>query len=426
MEFIREKIKEKPISRRKILKSFGVAAVCGVIFGLMTCAVLLMFLPKFRSVLVKAGATETGTLTESDMSVLPGSEEVNESQTTGDSETEHLPGDTQIVIPDISLSINDYQKLQNELYQIGTTANKSIVTVTSVVNETDWMNNSYETEGQGSGVIISKDNNYLYILTERKVIADASRIRVAFIDNTSAEATVLKYDGNTGVVILTVENRLLEDSTKEEIAVAKLGNSFSVTNGTIVIALGSPLGTNYSILTGNITSTNNEIMTLDHNYAVFTTDIVASEKGSGILINTKGEVIGMVIQAFSGSQDMSTLTAISISEINGIIQRLVNGKDIPYVGLYVSTVTNQISHTYDIPKGVFIKEVLTDSPAMYAGLQSGDVITQINGEDIYEAGTYSTKIRMLIPGTTCEITVKRQNGNGYIEVKCEVEVGILK
>ena len=214
--------------------------------------------------------------------------------------------------------------------------------------------------------------------------------------------------------------------TKRAIAVAQLGSASEVSNGALVIALGSPVGTSYSILTGNITSVENEVVTKDRNYSVYTTDIVAGKDGSGVLINTKGEVIGIVIQAFSGSQDMSTLTAVALDEISGLIQNLRNGKDIPYVGLYLSTVTDDISEDYDIPKGVYIKEVVTDSPAMKAGLQNGDVITHINGDSILTDEIFSEKIAQLIPGTTCEISVKRQNGNEYYEVKCTVTIGVLE
>ncbi len=418
MDFVREQIKERPINRRKLIKKVGLAALCGVAFAVAACLVMLIFSPMIRAAII--GTEEENS--EEFGSSESGSEDKNSQQ---ESESEQT-GNTEVVIPDISLSISDYQQLQNELYQIGNEANKSIVTITTLVSETDWMNNAYETEGQGSGVIISDDENYLYILTEKRVVPDESRVSVTFIDETNAEASLIKYDGNTGIAVLAVEKRQLEATTKNAIMIAKVGNSLAVNNGTIVIALGSPLGTNYSILTGNITSIDNEVVTWDNNYSVFTTDIVASEKGSGVLINTKGEIVGMVIQAFSGTQDTTTLTAVSISEISGIIERLTDDKDIPHVGLYVSTVTNAISASYDIPKGVFIKDVLTDSPAMYAGLQSGDVITQMNGEDIYSDETYSSKINMLIPGTICEITVMRQNGSEYIEVKCEVEIGILE
>ena len=420
MEFIREKIKEKPISKKRVVKQLGIAALCGIVFAVTACLVLLLCMPMLQNALlagVPGNSQQESTGTEEDSN-----------QTQDESETDSELPSTQRpdIIPDVSLSLEDYQELQNKLYVIGNNANKSIVTVTTVMSETDWMDNSYEIEGQGSGMIVYADTNYYYVLTEKRVIQDATKVRVSFIDGMAADATLLKYDGNTGVTILAVEKRQVSEETAKEISVARFGNSYAVANGTIVIALGSPLGTNYSILTGNITSNSNEIMTLDKNYDVFTTDIVASEKGSGFLINTKGELVGMVIQSFSGSQEMNTLTAVSISDINAVIQRLVQGKDIPYVGLYVSTITKEISETHKLPIGVFIKEVKTDSPAMYAGLQSGDIITQINGEDIYSTATYSSKIQMLLPGTTCEVTVQRQNGDNYMEIKCEVQLGVLQ
>ena len=286
--------------------------------------------------------------------------------------------------------------------------------------------NPFEVEGQSSGLIVAEDDNYLYILTEKKVISDAGHIRVSFVDNTGAVATMLKYDGNTGLAVVTVEKSQLGVETKRNISVAQIGSSYEMANGSIVIALGSPLGTNYSILTGNITSIQNEIATQDKNYSVFTTDIVAGENASGVLVNTKGEVVGIVMQSFSGSQEVSTLTAVEVDELQEMIEILCDGKDVPYVGVYLSTVTEEISKDYDIPVGVYIKDVVTDSPAMYAGLQSGDVIVKINGKRVAADAVFSERINKLIPGTTCELTVKRQNGNAYYDVSCTVEIGVLK
>ena len=409
MEFVREKIKEKPISKRRLIMKICGAALCGIIFAAVVCLILAIALPMI---------TESGKKEPTEL--------VDETEfETGSQDTENQGG-ALVIPPDFNLAIQDYQTLQNELYRIGNMANKSIVTVTHMENETDWMTNDYETEGQGSGLIISEDGNYIYILTERKIIADAAHIRVLFIDGTGAEATLLKYDGNTGMAVLTVEKRLLKKDTQAAIEVARLGSESPIINGLLVIALGSPLGTNYSVLTGNITSVENEVATRDNNYSVFTTDIVASENGSGVLINTDGEVIGIVMQSFSGSQDISTLTAVDYREVARIIDNLKNRRDIPYVGVYISTVTDDISEDYDIPKGVFIREVAMDSPAMIAGLQSGDVITHINGEEVLTDEIFSDKISQLIPGTTCEISVKRQNGNEYYDVNCTVTIGVLQ
>lgn len=419
MDFIREKTKEKPINKRKLLLKLGSAALCGLVFSIVCMIVLMIFMPMIQSTVPpQTEGTEFGT-EYADTENMPATE------STEGTESSELQGI--VVPPDFSLSISDYQTLQNELYRVGNEVNKSIVTVSVMSGENnEWAENPFETGGQSSGVIVSEDDNYLYILTEKKVLSDAGHIRVSFLDNTGTEATLLKYDGNTGIAILTVEKRQLGRDTKSDIAVAVLGSSYEMTNGSIVIALGSPLGTNYSILTGNITSIQNEIATQDKNYSVFTTDIVASENGSGVLVNTKGEVIGIVMQSFSGSQDISTLTAVEVDELKDIIDILIDGKDVPYVGLYMSTVTEDISKDYEIPIGVYIKDVAADSPAMHAGLQSGDVIVEVNGEEVVTDSLYSDKISQLIPGTTCEITVKRQKGMEYYDVTCEVRIGILE
>lgn len=413
MSFIREHIKEKPINKKRIFINIGVAALCGLVFAIVVCVILVLFVPAFKEHIIAENES-------SQMKI--------QNQTEAQTETESTEEeDNEIVIPpNLNLSISDYQTLQDELYKIGNEVNKSIVAVTGVASDTEWLENAFETEGQGSGVIVAEDENYLYILTEKKIISEATRIRVSFVDGASADATLLKADENTDIAILTVAKRQLNSSTKKSIAIVTLGNSTEVTNGAIVIALGSPLGTNYSILTGNITSVQNEIVTQDKNYSVFTTDIVGSETGSGILINTKGEIVGVVMQSFSGSQDVGTLTAVAIDELREIIELLINGKDVPYVGLYISTVTEDISKNYEIPMGVYIKEIAAGSPAMHAGLQSGDVIVAINGEAVALDIEYSDKISQLIPGTSCEITVQRQSGDEYYEVTYEVEIGVLE
>lgn len=266
------------------------------------------------------------------------------------------------------------------------------MTVTGVKSDTDWFNNAYESKGQASGIIVADNGQELLILTERKVISDVEQVYVTFINDVSVEATMKKYDGNTGIAILSVPRSDVDEDTLDAIAVATLGNSLTTTQGMIAIAVGSPLGTNYSVLTGNITSTNNSISTVDHNYTVFTTDIVGSEGGSGAIINVEGEVIGLVMQDYSSAGDESTLTAISISELKSIIEMLSNNQDVPYIGLELSTVTNDIANEYDIPKGAYIKEVTMDSPAMAAGLQSGDVITKMDGEAIYNVDSYENKL----------------------------------
>ena len=226
--------------------------------------------------------------------------------------------------------------------------------------------------------------------------------------------------------MLSVPRSQVDEDTMNAISVAKLGNSLTTMQGTMVIAVGSPLGTNYSILTGNITSTNNVISTIDNNYTVFTTDIVGSSSGSGVIINVNGEVIGLVMQDYGNEEDQTTLTALSISELKQLIEKLSNNQDIPYIGLGLTTVSAATAKEYDIPKGAYIKEVKMDSPALAAGLQSGDVITEMGGEAVYTVDSYESKLLALEPGDEVEIVVQRQGAEKYEEITCTVQVGVLK
>lgn len=412
-EFIREQIKNKPVNRKKAAAKVGICAICGAVFALAAAVTFVLAEPVVRKILCPQEEAN------------PDSVNTYIADTEGVTELEQSDPDVTSQAQE-SLSIADYQTLQNQLYAIGSQANHSIVTVTSVVSNTDWFHNSYESEGQGSGVIIQENASEVLILTEQKVITDPSRITVTFIDGTTAGAVMKKYDGNTGIAVLSVARSDISDSTLDTISIAEFGNSNGVTKGSIVIALGSPLGTNYSILTGNVTSTDNEISTIDHNYSIFTTDIVASKSSSGILINVSGQIVGMVMQDYSNSSEENTLIAVSSTELKSMIDMLAEGKDIPYLGMTVTTVTEKIEKEYDIPEGVYIKEAMMDSPAMAAGLQSGDVITKINGEKAASDTAYSSQVMKLTPGDTIPVVVQRQGADGYSEITCEVEVGILE
>lgn len=429
--FIKEKIKDKPINRKQILQK-GMATIgYAVLFGIVSCLVFCALRPKAESWFAPQDDQWVGIPKDTL------ADEENPADTVADSEQE-TSADTQkpdkedkkqktvYITEKKDMTLDDYQVLQNELYQIGNEVNKSIVTVTGVKEGVDIFDSPYEATGQASGLIIGNSGKELLILTEYPVIEDVKSIRVTFINNDTQDAALKKYDGNTGIAVLGVPMEKVAKSTMDEIETAVLGNSLNLRQGKIVVALGSPLGTNYSILTGNITSVSNTITTEDRNYTVFTTNIVANAKGNGVLINTNGEVIGLFLKSSNFQKEQNTLTAVSISELKDIIELLSNGVNIPYIGIKGSTVTDAISEEYDIPKGVYIREAVVDSPAMTAGLQTGDVIVEMNKQKVLTMQDYQRALLKLKKGDEVKITANRQNAEGYKKFSCTVEVGVLR
>lgn len=419
--FIREKIKERPINKRRLFKH-GISTVFfAILFGLVACFVFTYMRPTMEAWLhPKSGSTIT----------IPEDRMEEETETTEEKNTESQ----EVTEPEVptekiikqEMELFDYQVLQNKVYDVGRGANRFIVTVTAVKSDTDWYNNPYESKGQSSGIIIGDNSQELFILTEKRVISEAQEISVTFINDVTVTASLKRYDGNTGLAVLAVNMTQISEPTKEAISYAILGNGLSVSQGNLVIAVGSPLGNNYSIATGNITSVGNTITTIDTIYSVFTTDIVGSSSSSGAILNLEGEIIGLVMQEYGSQGDENTLTAISISELKKLIEMLSNGRDIPYFGLKVCTVTDTIAEDYEIPQGVFIKEVMLDSPALEAGLQSGDVIVEIGGDAVLSIEAYEAKIYSLHPGDVIPVVVKRQNVNEYVTISCQVTAGQLK
>ena len=420
--FIKEKIKDKPINKRRLLIHAGFNLLCAVVFGVVACFVFVLLKPYLEEWLYPK---EESTIS------IPKDDAPQEGEEDGEEEEEEKKEpppqpESQTVVVQEELEIEDYQKLQDKLYNIGKQANKSVVTVTGVTSGMDWFNTPYENENRAAGVIIGNSGQELLILTEKKVIVDAQEINITFIDGTMASASLKKYDGNTGIAIISVPLEDIPEAVLGQMAVAPLGNSYVVSQGTTVLAIGSPLGANYSILCGTITSSKNEVSTIDKNYTIFTTDIVGSENGSGVLINLKGEIIGLVLQDYSSPNDRNTITALAVSELKQVIEDLSNGRDVPYVGLRVSTVTEEIAKEFSIPKGVYIKSVEMDSPAMAAGMQEADLISKINGEEVATVEQYNQKIYALSPEDTITITIKRQSGEAYVDLDCAVVVGVLK
>ncbi len=416
--FIKEKIKNKPINKRRLCLKILWVISCGILFGLMASLTFVVAKPKFE----KLTSPGPGTVT------LP-PDEVDEpgNQDEPDHTDPDNPSGQEPVYVKKELEVEDYQALQNKLYAIGKKGNRSVVTVAGVINNTDWFESAYESRIEASGIIIANNGQELLILTEKRVIANVAAINITFVNNDTVTGTLKKYDGNTGIAIISVKLSDISQETMGKIDVAKLGNSLTVNQGTVVIAIGSPLGYNYSIRPGTVTSAGNTVSTWDCNYTIFTTDITGSASGSGVLINLSGDVVGLVMQGYSSQGDQNTITALSISQLKGIIEDLSNGKAIPYLGMKVSTVTDEIAKDFGLPRGLYVKSVETavESPAMSAGIQEADIITEINGDEVLTVEQYTQKVHSLSPEQTVQIKVLRQSGEKYVPLECTAVVSVL-
>jgi len=418
-EFMRERIKQKPVNKKKLLRRTVITAVMAVVFGLVACLTFLILEPVISNRLYpeeepKEVAFPEETLTEEmkpeDMLV---NEEDVEAQTPEPVDLEMVDEQIKELLSqvDLEFSLEDYQTLYDKLRALAEDAGRAVVTVTGVTSDVDWFNNIYENVASASGVIVANNEKAILILVSADSLNGADSIEVTFCDQTQVEAELVQKDPNTGLAILSVPLLSISEETMDVIDIAELGSSNS-TNllGTPVIALGSPLGTDGSISYGMVTSTGTIIDLPDAAYKRITTDIYGSQNATGVLINLKGLVIGIIDNAHAGDDMVNLLTAYGITELKRTIEQMSNDKERAYLGIYGADVPKEAVEDMqvDTPAGVYIREIEIDSPAMAAGIQSGDVVTRIDNTDI---ATYNELLGILQsakPEDVLSMTLVRQ------------------
>jgi serine protease Do len=321
------------------------------------------------------------------------------------------------LLSQVTFSLEDYQTLYSELSKLVEDVNRAIVTVTGVTSDVDWFDNIYENMASASGVIVANNGKSILVLVSESALSGADNIVVTFCDQTQAEAEIVQRDETLGLAILSIPLLSLDEDTMDVIDIATLGSS-NANNllGTPVVALGSPLGTSGSSCYGVITSTGTTIDQVDSAYKLITTDIYGSRSATGVLVNLKGMVIGIIGGDSTGSDMPNLLTAYGISELKKTIEKMSNDQDRAYLGIHGTDVPPEAILEYDIPAGAYIKEIEMDSPAMTAGIQSGDVITKVNGMPITVYNELLNVLYNTSPGDDMTLTLVRQGREMNVEV----------
>ena len=158
----------------------------------------------------------------------------------------------------------------------------------------------------------------------------------------------------------------------------------------------------------------------DSRYKWMTTDIYGSADATGVLTDLKGQVIGIIDMSYSDSDTRNLIGALGITDLKKVIQRLSNDENIPYMGVHGADVTLEANEELGVPFGAYIMEIDMDSPAMDAGIQSGDVIVSM-GED--PIGTYQELVSYLMssePEQSVSVGLLRQGPEGYADMNLNV------
>lgn len=429
-EFLQEKIKERPINKRKLLQRTIITASLALLFGLVACLTFLLLEPVLNNWLYPEEEPIVVTFPQEKNEMLP-----EDMLTEGDEKVEQqveieeiAPSGESVALgqnpeqnhsqPEEEDWLANYEDMYQGVRELYEEIQTSMVTITSVKSDVDLFNNTYESEGNIAGVIIANNNRELLMLTKRSPLKDAESIRVTFCNGTSVNGHIKEYDVNTDLVVIAVDLKYIKPATLEFVSVARLGSSADLgLQGSPVIAVGNILGYKDSVCYGMITSTGNNITMADNEYKLLTTDIYGSQNPTGILVNMNGRVIGILDNTHNNEDTKNLVSAIGITELKGMITKLSNGIDIPYAGIYVQDISSDAKKELGLSQGAYISDIDMNSPAMENGVQKGDIVIGVNEKEIRSAADYMNAVRGYSAATDVVVTVLRYTQEAYEEME---------
>lgn len=430
-----EKIKERPVNKKKLLRRTIITASMAVIFGLIACFTFLVLEPVISNFLYPEEEPQVVVFPEDQ-------EEMSPEEMLADSMQQELQNQQnsqpiivtppensgldfeqlQELLESITLDLNNYRQLYTALSGYVYELKQSMVTVTGVTSNLDWLNNLEESKNQASGVIIANNGKELLILADYTPLQSAESLSLLFHNGLQAEAVVKEKDPTTNLAVLTVDLALINPGYLENgIRIATLGSS-NVQNitGMPTVALGRPMGTNDSLGYGVITSVSSPVSGVDTNYKLLQTDITGSQNAGGVLFNLNGQVVGIITNT-EGSSDMKNMvTAYGITELKKRVEKMSNGEKAAYLGISGADVTKEANEELGVPYGAYVKEVAMDSPAMRAGIQQGDVLVQMDDKEILSYNEYIRTLMDKKVGDTVNLTIMRLSQEEYKEMKIEI------
>ena len=288
-----------------------------------------------------------------------------------------------------------------------------------------------ESESAGSGIIISQNDSELLAVTNNHVVEGSDTLTVTFNDGNSVEAQIKGTDSARDLAVVAVPLDKISDDTMNAIKVATLGDSDSLKVGEPAIAIGNALGYGQSVTTGIVSATGRTIDGFDGEY-IQTDAAINPGNSGGALLNANGEVIGINSAKINSSAVEGMGFAIPISDASDVIQNLMNketrskvsDEERGYLGIKGYDVSEEGAQMYNMPTGVYVKEVMSGGGAEKAGLTKGSIITGFEGSSISGMSSLQEQLQYYKAGEEVTLTVQIPDKNGeYTEKDIKVTLG---
>ena len=431
-EFIKEQVIEKKYKkfRKKILPFIRIIFMA-ILFGVIAAFTFVIAEPIMNRLLHKEDdinkSVNFPTITPQEQNPTDTSKDSSNDSTgnhSADADTEDGNQTGQADLQQkIDLELDDYKSIFLDMQSVMNEVDKSLVNIVSTFTVEDWFGGS-EKLVHTTGVIVANNNSQYLILASLDRIKNADSVKVKFSDTIYVDAVMQDCEEELNLALITLSIKDIPEPYAASLKVAELGESYSITAGNPVIAVGNPNGYTDSVDVGIVTCRGIYTNITDNRVELFHTNMDTNNNSDGVVINLEGKIIGVITRTLKDSLNEDLPTAIGISKIKQLIIQMGNQEPRIYFGIKTDDLTESVKKQYDVLNGIYVNEVLEDSPAYKADIREGDIILSVNDQFIYNTNNFYNIITSNKEGDIITVKLKRTTGTSEREMEIKAALAV--
>ena len=424
--FINEKVVKPMLTKRQIAKRALAFFFVAVIFGVVAAVSFAVTVPFADRYLGEEPPKESSiSIPKDEISESTAGEETTAEPTT-EAESEPIEEQVQSALENYRYTVEDLNSMLGSLRQQVQKADNGIVVVHSVQQEVDWFDNPVETTGLYAGAVIAHTSQELLVLTPEAAVEKADSIKVTFGSGDDVDGRMKQKDAITGMAIVSVNVADVEENILKSVEVVPLGNSYTMREGDLIVAVGAPAGIVHSMNYGFVSYVLKNAQLVDQHCRLIYSSIRADVDKGTFLLNTSGELVGWAMEAHQGdgdtSQVQSSTEIMGISDYKGMLEKLSNGRGAPYFGI-IGQAVSEVMASQGLPEGIYVMSAVSDGPAYNAGIQNGDIITRVDDKELLTMKDFQSMMDSLECGQLINVTVERNGRDQYAQLEFQMTVG---
>lgn len=315
-------------------------------------------------------------------------------------------------------SLEQYDHLTQQLIDNGNAAKSSLV---QLRKDSEQM---LSTDSKHiCGVLFQKSKRYLYILTSYNTSQEHLKMVATFADGSEAAVELAGCDTGINMAVYRVKQSDLSRDTRNKLKIITRKVVRENALGSRILAVGQPNGVMYSVNSGIITNNQLSVSVPDSSLALCTMNIPYCKDGAGFVLNTKGEMIGVLTKNYTDITGTSESAFIAIESLQGYIRTMIQGHTDAYLGVMGSAVDTAEAKKLNLAQGVYVDDVNAVSPAFKGGMRTADVILRIGDNDVSTPAAIKETLRNYQSGDTVKVVVSRKASRGRNKISLKVTLG---